>query len=1160
MAIINNSFNGKLNLDRQAYRIQNGDYIDALNITRDASGEGQDIVVANSEGNTLVSYNLPTGINKVIGKFDDKIRNRVYIFIWNSYDQDLIIYYDKDNDTMVTLIQNLVDTDGDVLNFNPSKKINHIDIIYRDTDGDLVFWTDGNVTPRKMNVKHIEDGVYTTIKTAYIESAKAPPLSPVGCVYGSDTNRNANALRRKLFQFTSRFVYDDYEKSTFSTYSKIPLPIGFYGSDNDIDSTSNNFITLTVETGDENIKRIEIAMRNNIGNAWGDFVLVASLDKEQLGIPDNTTYDFLFYNDAIYPIISDGVQYNDGVQSVPLFYWTPQLADCQVLANGNTPVYGAITEGYDNYPISELDVTITAENKTNVPPDADPPALTYFQSGSGLVFSFTVSGTVPVGTLYSITGVKADYSTFRAEYISQSGDDTDDVAMGMFLAGNVDSPGYMGSVVDSNFILSPPVAPFYIVNVTVIAGSGSSGDTISTEKTWLWDANYVFGIVYVDEQNRDMPGVTTFANPVDVDNDFLVTTPSFSLDGSDVQTPVISASINHTPPEGAVKYYWVRRRLTYGTFMMYETCDYQDPSDGYLYFCLANIEKFKEANSQFIYGTAPITDESRIKIIAGVDSGSYNGDLYTQDYQILGTVTRTLTSGSSPDDDKTFIKVKKPDGAISPAYRANMLVMIYTPALNPTSEAESVYWEWGEAYDIYEEDGVRYHRGGEQDQTASQPATFEWPEGDVYFHTRDMYSEILSDPYDVDTLNIMDANYSDFFDSAVNDNGRGQAIEVNAQHLYNPVLVRFGGEYQAGTSVNKTNNFYYENFEEADRQWGDIRKMFVRGRYLRAYQKLNIGVFPILMQIIRDTSGNPLEANSDILINKVNYPYSEQVGIGDIPESFASDNLADYFASNYRNVVCRLSQDGVTILSTLYECNSFFTSKLTAYRKSLNNGYGEGGGAYTGDPTVYGVFDARTNKYIIALEEINRYNSQGYLQFHQDGYTLAFNEVRGSMEGFESFLSYKPENMVCLDTMLLTFKDGATYKHTPESTRCNFYGVQYDAYITSVFNDNGLQKKTWQALTELANDKWECPLIYTNTETYSGQRQESKLIPQNFAILEGDYHAVFKRDIHSIGGWGNGNVLKGNYIVIKFLKQNANEYTYLNGVSVYYTNSPLTKQ
>ena len=45
MPIINNPFNGKMNFDVANYRIANNDYIDALNITKDAQGEGQDRIV-----------------------------------------------------------------------------------------------------------------------------------------------------------------------------------------------------------------------------------------------------------------------------------------------------------------------------------------------------------------------------------------------------------------------------------------------------------------------------------------------------------------------------------------------------------------------------------------------------------------------------------------------------------------------------------------------------------------------------------------------------------------------------------------------------------------------------------------------------------------------------------------------------------------------------------------------------------------------------------------------------------------------------------------------------------------------------------------------------------------------------------------------------------
>lgn len=1164
---IDRVFNGKLNLDTQNFRIPQGDFVDAMNVTRDSPGSAQDIVVANLQGNELVDYTLPSGINKVIGQFADRVRNRVYYFVWNSNNYDLILYYDKNNDTIVKLVENLTDTDGDVLDFDPSYHINHVDVEYNDIYGDLLFWTDGQVSPRKLNVQHIENGVYSTIKRTFIEVAKAPPLSPPTCQYGSDATRNSNSLRRTLFMFSSRFQYDDFEKSSFSQYSTIPLPVGFYGSDNDIDNTKNNFITVTVETGDENVSSIEIAMRYNINNAWSDFVLVVSLNKSQLGIANNSTYQFLFYNDEIYPTIQDGVQYVDGVQVLPLFFWVPQTAYTQALANGNVPVYGAITEGYDNYPVNELQVTITAENKTNVPPDADPPSITYEALGISPSdpgeLRFQITGTVTEGNIYTviITSLDPDGNpiSFTITYTAQSGDDIAAVATGMVNYAVATYPIFPYEWVDYGGGLwgAFPIYNPYTVTINVVPAT-PSGDTISTEKTWMNNCPYAFGLVYFDEQGRDMPGVTTFANPIDSDNDFLLTTPSFSEDTGERQTPVVSASINHLPPTGAVKYAWVRKRLQYTNWLEYETCDFQDPSDGYYYFCLNNIEAYKEANTQFIYGSAPISGgNNRIKIIAEIDGTDYVGQSsWGQDYQVLGTVTRTLTGGSSPDDDRVFIKVKAPTTPPSTAYLSNMLVMVYTPFSNPTG-ANSVYYEWGQSYDIYEDGGVMYHRGLDQDQTGSQPATFTWPEGDVYYHTRDMYSEILTDPYATDTVSVMDESFSDFFNSAVNDNGRAQAIEVNARRIYNPVLYRFGGAYQNGTSINKNPDFFFENFNEADRGGADIRKMYIWKRYLYVFQKLKTGVIPILTQIVRDTQGNPLEANSDILLNKINYPYRDDLGIGDIPESFAADEGAMYGCSDYRGVVWRLSQDGFTILSIVFECNSFFAQKLPFYRKSLNNGYAASGETYTGDPTVFGGFNRFTNKYVIALEEINRYDSDGNLIYHQDPKTISFNEVRNPMEGFESFYGYFPEMLSCLDIQFFAFKDGQLWKFTNEAPRCNFFGGQQDCSITGVFNDNAGFKKTFQALSEIANDVWECPQIETNVPSYGTTMQSSKLLPQNFKVLEGMPSSALYRDINSRGGWINGGFLKGQYIVIKFLKQNASSLIYLNGASVYYKESNL---
>ena len=178
------------------------------------------------------------------------------------------------------------------------------------------------------------------------------------------------------------------------------------------------------------------------------------------------------------------------------------------------------------------------------------------------------------------------------------------------------------------------------------------------------------------------------------------------------------------------------------------------------------------------------------------------------------------------------------------------------------------------------------------------------------------------------------------------------------------------------------------------------------------------------------------------------------------------------------------------------------------------------------------------------------------LYFHQDPYTISFDEVNNS---FESFYSYYPEMMGNLNTTLFSFKNGAIWKHT-SNVYCNFYGTQYPATITTVFNTGALDKKTWISLMETGNTTWKCPVISTQMDSYASVKQSSVLIDSDFEVLESEYHASFLRDINSIGGILEGNSLKGGYIVIKFEKTNANSFVYLNSATVKFIDSSLNNR
>lgn len=144
--------------------------------------------------------------------------------------------------------------------------------------------------------------------------------------------------------------------------------------------------------------------------------------------------------------------------------------------------------------------------------------------------------------------------------------------------------------------------------------------------------------------------------------------------------------------------------------------------------------------------------------------------------------------------------------------------------------------------------------------------------------------------------------------------------------------------------------------------------------------------------------------------------------------------------------------------------------------------------------------------------------------------TLTFDE---EYNRFESFLSFKPEMMVTLGTTLCAFKDGILYTHDDDGFYNNFFGVQYDSYITPVFNRQELDKKTFISMEQIASQAWDCPEIITGSNSYGKVKQTSNLIVEDFEELEGNFDAAFLGASNSIGGIINGDSLKGNLMSVK---------------------------
>ena len=1270
--IINTPFSGKLNLDDADYRISNNDYIDALNITKDALGAAADKVVSNIEGNTLIPYTAPNGTNKVIGFYSDKVRNRAYYFLWNSNGFNTILYYDLNTNAVVPVLISKTQSNGvDILNFNPSYKVLSVNIFYRDDEGDILFFNDGYNPPKNINI--ITD-YGTNWKLEYILVSKAPPVMPPKVVYENDENVIQNNLRNKLFQFCYRFVYTDNEKSVWSSKSIVPLPNQLSLDLTEANIFNNSLISISVSTGDVNVKNIELSFRETTNGNTSDWFLIRSVNKQDNSILDNDIYTYKFYNDSIYSQI-------DILESSQLQDYVPQKANAAELANGNVLLYSGITEGYDKTNVdlvsntainttdffydkngllffstcngvdsgtsgTEMSVYLYGTTETAPPPITTtttttssgttttttlPPSTKFYlatlrrrcstgiENAVRIYIYFTDNSYVPstsfwykdsdcpfaayklgnITPVYGVTGIQllvTQYATGSAAC------DCSTTTTTTTFSGTTTTTTFSGTTTTSTTTTAPKVlnnaVGKYVINV--VNGSGTSigisynnttnlvtissllnsikgallangwsfvslnGNVLkvsynagfklyssgvkytsgvfnSTVFANAWSSGYQYAIQYFDAQGRTIGAQTDL-------------TASFNTPYYNTLFCQTLLSIKNRPPLEAVYYQVLRsNNITFSKRLFWiSEAAYSSPYNNtetvipivlppnaeenrYAYIDVQNIDFYNNRiiSTQNVVSYS-FSEGDRIKIFSRLDVSGNEIDIPDLDCEVLGTVASVQTNNGAKIGN--FIKIRYPENfdpqfGISPDY-LHYKIFLYNFKSNGDLSLKT-FFEFGKCFGIGNSGTVNaYHIGLEQTQSAddpsSVPAIVSATNGDLFYRLRNViyrdlfefqgigqdspaalssaalkircqdgrvnsssyliqtqdfdgevpfvysdnkqfflnkiinknlkisikcsFNATSSAPYDFNELRvslqyntpydlsprggrtgfiqlnsstlsetptlieinqevvilplakvyviiegialfdagveitnfnfnfdilynsnieIIEQSFSDNDNLVTNSNGRPSVVEENAKQTYFPTLIRFGGAYQINTNINEINRFIYENFDEYDRSFGDVLRLHVRDRYLKVYQQFKVGNVPILTQIVKDSANNPLQANTDVLINKIQY-YAGDYGIGDAATSLAWNNFADYFVDNYRGVVCRLSQNGIEPISILYKTNAFFVNKTAAYRKDLNNGISSGG-VYSGDPCIYGVFDANTNKYIIALEEINRY-------------------------------------------------------------------------------------------------------------------------------------------------------------------------------------------
>lgn len=133
-------------------------------------------------------------------------------------------------------------------------------------------------------------------------------------------------------------------------------------------------------------------------------------------------------------------------------------------------------------------------------------------------------------------------------------------------------------------------------------------------------------------------------------------------------------------------------------------------------------------------------------------------------------------------------------------------------------------------------------------------------------------------------------------------------------------------------------------------------------------------------------------------------------------------------------------------------------------------------------------------------------------------YTISYSPTG---DGWTSFHSYFPDAMVYMNNSFFTFKEGKLYRHYSNNTRGNYYGVQYEANITTVLNDSPTEAKMFKTIELNSNRAW-LSNITTNLTT-------GIIDAAAYSLKEGDYYAYIKRvagntDLSLMSAQGVGEV------------------------------------
>lgn len=289
-------------------------------------------------------------------------------------------------------------------------------------------------------------------------------------------------------------------------------------------------------------------------------------------------------------------------------------------------------------------------------------------------------------------------------------------------------------------------------------------------------------------------------------------------------------------------------------------------------------------------------------------------------------------------------------------------------------------------------------------------------------------------------------------------------LKDNSQRFL-PSSIIYSGIYNSRTTINQTNVFSVaEDITKAvDPEYGSIQKLYAEDTNLTIFQESKIHKALIDKDAVYTAEGSAMTTTSNVVIGQIQ-AYAGEYGISQNPESFAVYGYRKYFADKDRSAILRLSQDGITEISS-YGMKDWFRDTLG--QNTLNN-------------LIVGGWDIHNKNYTLSIQNLT------------NNYTLVYDE---SVQGWVSFHSYTPEFVFSLKNKFFSTGGSGSnkglYQHYANTgSRGSYYGSAIQkSSITFIFNPVPSAQKTFKTIAYEGSNGWEM------LNAFSGSQGAQAIIP-----------------------------------------------------------------